>query len=664
MAEYQDIERTREQLEDVSGEDVQRQQFEDGLTLRTIVGSLFVGFIMMPGAMYLGLVAGQGLGPAAQWVTVVLFSEIARRSFQPLKRQEIYMLLYMTGGIVGAGAAGGLTGGPFGNLIWGQYLVQSPQIGALAKVIPYWVAPQANDPAIVHRTFLSMSWFVPILLIVVGEFTGRMISIGGGYAVFRVTSDIERLPFPMAPIAAAGATALAEAGTKEESWRWQVFSTGAVIGLLFGVVYVFIPIVTGVLFAKPVQIIPIPFIDFTQNTESILPAAWSALSGDIGLWFVGMVVPYPILLGSFISSVTCKLFLNPILQKMGMFPHWTEGTPYLQTMQATTIDFWMSVTIGTALGVAAIGLGSVAWSLVKLRGQAQRPTLRRTIPEGRGDWNIWISIGFWAVGSLVSMGIAHYLVPRFPLWILAFYNLLYTPLISYTSGRLIGLTGQGIGIPYLSQATIIKSGYKDPDIWFVGLGMHDLGGQAQFFREVELTGTKFTSILKAEALKIAVILPASFLFWSFFWRTSPIPSAQYPFIQKMWPVDATMASIWWTANRGDVADNWLLNALRPMAIVYAGIGTIFAFAIAMTLKLPLLFFYGFINGIGGAPMASIPMFGGALLGRYYFRRRFGEVRWSQFTPVLVAGFSCGTGLTGMTGCAFALITKSVNYLPF
>ncbi len=72
----------------------------------------------------------------------------------------------------------------------------------------------------------------------------------------------------MAPIAAAGATALAEAGTKEESWRWQVFSTGTVIGLLFGLIYVFIPVVTGVLFPKPVQLIPIPFIDFTSNTES------------------------------------------------------------------------------------------------------------------------------------------------------------------------------------------------------------------------------------------------------------------------------------------------------------------------------------------------------------------------------------------------------------
>ena len=49
-----------------------------------------------------------------------------------------------------------------------------------------------------------------------------------------MTSDVERLPFPMAPVQAAGATALAEAGSKEESWRWRVFSIGAMMGLIFG----------------------------------------------------------------------------------------------------------------------------------------------------------------------------------------------------------------------------------------------------------------------------------------------------------------------------------------------------------------------------------------------------------------------------------------------
>lgn len=645
-------------LEEQSGDDVQQQKFDDGFNVRTVIGAVFVGLIMMPGAMYLGLVAGGGLGGAASWVTVVLFAELARRSFQPLKRQEIYMLMYIAGGIAGA------AGGGFAGLIWNQYLVQCPQIGELTKLIPSWVVPHANDPCLAQRSFISHAWVLPICLMVGNEIIGTCIRLGGGYAVFRITSDVERLPFPMAPIAAAGVTALAEAGTKEESWRWQVFSTGTVIGLIFGLIYVFIPVVTGVIFPKPITLIPIPFIDFTSNTEHLLPAAWSALSGDIGQVIVGFVIPFPILLGSFISSVLCQLGLNPILYNMGMFPHWTYGTPYPQTQLSTTIDFWMSVGIGTAFGVGIIGLVSVIAGALKARNTAARPTLRRTLPEGRGDWSIKISLAIFFVAIIAQISVSHWLVPDFPLWILLAYGLLYTPIISYISGRLIGLTGQGVGFPYIREATIIKSGYKGSDVWFMPMPMHDVGGQAQFFRELELVGLRFNNIIKAELLKFGIVLVAGFVFWSFFWRTSPIPSSQYPFIQRMWPINATMGSIWWTANRQNLADNWLFSAIRPMVIVGAGIGTLALFAVSSLFKLPLLFFYGLMNGIQSAPMNTIPMFAGACLGRFYFRKRFGEVRWGQYAPVLCAGFGCGTGLTAMSGIALALVTKSVNYLPF
>ncbi|RKY61150.1 MAG: hypothetical protein DRP95_03250, partial [Candidatus Latescibacterota bacterium] len=44
--------------------------FEDGFNIKTVWGALFVGFVMMPGAIYLGLVMGATLGGAAQWVTI------------------------------------------------------------------------------------------------------------------------------------------------------------------------------------------------------------------------------------------------------------------------------------------------------------------------------------------------------------------------------------------------------------------------------------------------------------------------------------------------------------------------------------------------------------------------------------------------------------------
>ena len=61
---------------------------------------------------------------------------------------------------------------------------------------------------------------------------------------------------------------------------------------------------------------------------------------------------------------------------------------------------------------------------------------------------------------------------------------------------------------------------------------------------------------------------------------------------------------------------------------------------------------------------GISMMIGALAGRYYCRRNFGELRWKRDLPVVVAGFSCGMGLAGMTGVAISLIVNCVQELPF
>ena len=46
----------------------------------------------------------------------------------------------------------------------------------------------------------------------VGGIMGHVTRFVAGYALFRMSSDIEKLPFPLAPVAAQGATALAESG--------------------------------------------------------------------------------------------------------------------------------------------------------------------------------------------------------------------------------------------------------------------------------------------------------------------------------------------------------------------------------------------------------------------------------------------------------------------
>ncbi|MBW7937872.1 MAG: hypothetical protein H3C63_03270, partial [Candidatus Omnitrophica bacterium] len=224
-------------LEPSDQDALERGPYVDGFTGKTILGALFVAFIMMPGSIYLGLVAGQSLGPAAEWVTIILFAELSRRSFTQLKRQEIFILFYVASSLAAVALAHlALAGGPFAGTIWNQYLVQSPQTQSIADRIPDWVVPPAGSPAIQRRNLADPGWWwsasrgilSPVLLIVVGQIFGRMMWLGMGYLLFRLTSDVERLPFPLAPIAAEGATALAESTDRDEgflarrkkNWRW------------------------------------------------------------------------------------------------------------------------------------------------------------------------------------------------------------------------------------------------------------------------------------------------------------------------------------------------------------------------------------------------------------------------------------------------------------
>lgn len=661
------IEAARE-LATESAEEGQQIVFEEGFTWKVVVGAFFVGLIMLPGAIYLGLVAGQSLGAAAQWVTIVLFSEVARRSFLPLKRQEIFCIYYMAGALAatGFGWLPGISGGPFGNFISLAYLIQSAPMAPVAHHLPGWVAPHPASTAYIQRTFLDHAWLVPAGILIFTQVLSRMSWMGLGYVLFKITSDVERLPFPLATVAASGATALAEASSKEESWRWQVFSVGSIIGLVFGFFYLGIPIFTGVAFGgTPLTLLPIPFIDLTTSTEHILPTALVGYNPDLGAILLGFVLPYQIVLGSFISSVVCQIGLNPILYYHGMFPDFIKGSPAIQAQISLSMDFWLSIGIGTQFAIAAIGLVAVAKVLL-FRGAKADNVKRASLASRnleRGDFPITAAIGAFLVATLGYIWLNHKLMPLFPLEILIFYGLVWTPLNSYISARMIGLTGNGVSFPYLNQAVVLYSHYTRPDVWFAPLPLADYGGQAQNFRSIELTGTKFTSILKLELFMLPLILITSFAYWGFLWHTTEIPSSQFPYAQKFWPINSVITAMWTQINAAGGAGSWVMKAIKYPEIGIGFGGGLVLYFITALFRAPL-FFYGLMGGIGNFPHFTIPTFIGALLGRYYFSKRFGFERWNLYAPVLLAGFGCGTGLIGMAAISFALISKTVNYLPF
>lgn len=650
-------------------------KFEDGFGIKAVLGGLFIALVMIPGSIYLGLVAGQGLGPAAEWVTVILFAEIARRSLTQLKRNEIYILYYLAGSLVSFQAGIAISGGAFGGLIWHQYLRQAPPLQGMgvSEHIPGWVSPAPDSPAILQRNLLHPDWWRnsqtghwlgPIVLILIGAVIARLNWFGLGYAMFRLTSDVERLPFPMAPVAAQGATALAEATSGQETWRWRVFSIGSMIGMVFGGFYVGIPALTGAIMQKPLQLISIPWIDLTPNTESFLKATPTGISTSLGSFLVGFVLPFWAVVGGFIAAMLTIIF-NPILYNLGVLHTWRPGYDTINTNFVNQIDFWMSAGIGVSLAVGVIGIVSIIQTLIRTRKERATAGLRRASgpPPGRGDFPVWIALAMYVASTLVYIWLCQVLVPKFSVWYLVFFGFVFTPLNSYIHARMTGLTGQYAGIPYVREGVIILSGYQGVDIWFAPMPYHDYGGIAASFRVVELTGNKITSIIKAELFMLPLLLVCSAGFWWFMWKLAPIPSAPYPYAQKMWHMQALQSALLWTATQHG-EHSLFREAIKPPVIVGGLTFGLLGFVLLSWFKLPMLLIYGFIRGMGSLPHGLIPEMIGALIGRYYFAKRFGSHQWKLYATVLLAGFSCGMGLIGMGSAAVAMIFKSVSQMPF
>ncbi len=637
------------------------REFESGLTLKVFLGALFVGLLMMPGSIYLSYVSGQSGAAAAPWVAVILFTELARRSFTTARRQELYMLLGLTGAAVGSGMQ-------YRNFIWYAYFVNTPQAVSyeIADKIPAWVVPAGDSAGVLTRSLLHPDWLLPIGVYLAGKLLGTLRFVSGQYILFRLTADLERLPYPMAPISAQGATALAETTGKNETWRWQVFSIGSMAGLIWGFIYIGVPALSGVMMSQPIQILKIPWIDFTQSIEGFAPTGVFALRTDFGQMLIGFVMPFPVMMSEFITAMLSQFVLNPqILYKSGILWQWHPGLDVRGVGLFNNLDFWMSYGMGKMFSLGLVGMAASIPMLFKLRSSKKKAGQRGSLatPPGRGDFPLWLMGLLWLIGMGGFVWLIHWMVPNFPLSFLLGYAFLYTPLNSYITARTFGVLGRDLfEIPYLHEITFILSRYEEIDIWFAPLPDEDYGQGTQSWRVLELTGTTFTSNLAGTLLIMPILLVSGIVVLHFIWKIAPIPSAQYPYVQMMWPINATNECLWKTSLRDGNSE--MLNAIRGDYVAAGFTSSLAIYGLLWVFKYPSMWYYGIIGGIGADPGSMVARLLGAIIGRFYMIKRFGLKRWYMFNPVLAAGFACGVGLIGMGTVAIALVSKAVIVKPF
>ena len=648
--------------------------FVDGFNWSSLIGAVFIALLMVPGAEYMVLLAGGGVGDAAQWVTVILFIEVARRAHKTLAKPELFVLYYMAAAVMAS---------PFSGLMYNQFYVQSQAATGMgiADKIPHWYAPSASTINSVGRTFFDPAWYPAIGLMLFSTIMGRLNGTILSYGLFRLASDVEKLPFPMAPIGAQGITALVEQQSEEgrgakltaTNWRWRVFSIGGVLGLAFGAVYTALPTISTAIFDSPIQILPIPWVDFTPKTGNFLPAVATGLSLDLGQLVLGMVLPFFAMLGSFVGLIFTIIANAFVLTPLNMLPSWERGQGTIPTLFNNNMDFYLSFSMGIAAAIAIAGFYQLFRGLRKTASRRQAEKLQRKAMEAnsetdkstRGDLPTIFVIGTYVFTATAYIVVSGFLIKWEPhvMLVLGFFAFLYTPVLAYVTARLEGMAGQVVDIPMVREAAFILSGYQGGvDIWFLPVPMPEDMRKTVFYRQAELTGTRFWSIWKSELILVPIVLVASICFANFIWSLAPIPGPQYPFAETMWEFNAANQAVIQSATLGrysqfQEAFKWpVLGGGMAFGLVL--------FTMMSFLRLPVMLIYGLIRGLNQTmPHVVIPQFIGAMIGRFYFEKRLG-LKWREYVPVVAAGFFCGVGLVTVLAIGINFLAKSVIKITY
>jgi len=325
------------------------------------------------------------------------------------------------------------------------------------------------------------------------------------------------------------------------------------------------------------------------------------------------------------------------------------GMGFTQIYQESLLYFWLNPIIGIGFGVAIIPLifrsKLFAESFKSIFRKHDEYSSRRSGPP----LNRFIYVGLFIFGCIGAVILDKSLVPDFPLWALFLYEIVFPLMTLLALGRMIGLTGQAPEIPYLQQLTIIASGYKGLDVWFLPLSLNPGTGWLRSLKLCQLTKTTTTSWIKATLIAWPVSLIAGMAYTQIFWSLSPIPSELYPTPAIQWPINIMHKCVWMTRPKAFFDPLKIIGAF----IIYGVLTTIVQF-----LGLPISMVSISVGLSSPLPSVTTMLIG--LIIREIISRQFNKNWINRYRNTIGAGLICGEGIAIVLGVAIAMAIKSVS----
>ena len=626
-----------------------------GLTWRSALALIFAIGAVQPAMIYYMLLTNEPLGLQA-WFVILLWWWISRSIGTPLSRQELFILLSFQSMAVTYAMS-------FVTPIQYMYYRVAPTSVALgvSQYMPDWFAPPSNVVKELMHTqwvFFHPCWVKPILVMLTFTFLGIVADIAMGYFAYSLYSRTEKLTFPAARAEAQTVITLAEGDPQ----YIRYLTIGAFVGMVYNALVSFIPYIIGPYLSAigtggPIiyqQISPIAQIyDFTTILARSLPGAGFAATLNLLTIAPGLVLPVRTTLGILIGALALYFFATHIVTIQGWWPaEATYETSWTYDLLSTRALLYFGWSIIIGLSIAA-----VAAPLILQPRTFIRSFTALKLSETGGSYKLLLLL---FLGACLASALIVYFLTGFPLWILIPFTVLGSFFLSFLSTNAAGVTMTGLDIPYLKELMIYSSGWPGKAIWFAPVTMYTGGaGIAIRFMQADLLGASRSEYVKTYILVVIGGLLGSFLFVSYLWNISPIPSGAYPATIITWPVTAlewARFQIW----------VWKGYFFRKDVIFWSFVvGTVFYAITARVFKMPWILITIVTGMTYGIPVA-LAQFTGSIIGNYVLKPLLEKLggSYSDFAGRFWMGIVIGAGFLDLMRALLILISRSMWLLPY